>query len=109
MIFVYEFVSSIISYALDDMIMRILKMTLFSISVVFAFCSHIKNSHHSTNGLLRAARSEDYILGSMSRRTSGQELRGGERTAELRNRFERANENFSYEDDVAHLNFNNHR
>ena len=56
---------------------------------------------------MRAARSEDYILGSINRRVSGggQDLRGGgERTAELRNRFEMTNESFSYEDDVTNLN-----
>ena len=72
--------------------------------------SHIPiNSHHNHAGLLRAARSEDYILGSISRNGGGQELRGGggDRTAELRNRFERTNEGFSYEDGVT--NFNNSR
>ena len=73
--------------------------------------SHIPiNSHHNHAGLLRAARSEDYILGSISRNGGGQELRrGGDRTAELRNRFERTNEGFSYEDGVADLMVNNPR
>ena len=60
---------------------------------------------------MRAARSEDYILGSISRNGGGQELRGGggDRTAELRNRFERTNEGFSYEDGVTDLMVNNPR
>ena len=61
---------------------------------------------------MRAARSEDYILGSISRNGpgGGQELRrGGDRTAELRNRFERTNEGFIYEDGVTDLNVNNPR
>ena len=61
---------------------------------------------------MRAARSEDYILGSISRNGTGggQELRRvGDRTAELRNRFERTNEGFSYEDGVADLNAHNPR
>ena len=80
----------------------------------YCFSHKIKHSHATTNhaGLLRAARSEDYILGSINRRRGpgggGQDLRGGgERTAELRNRFERTNEGFSYEDGVT--NFNNSR
>ena len=78
----------------------------------YCFPTYNENSHHNHAGLLRAARSEDYILGSMSRRGAGggQELRGGgDRTAELRNRFERTNEGFSYENGVANLNSNNTR
>ena len=81
-------------------------------SLHYCFSHKIKHSHAATNhpaGLLRAARSEDYILGSINRRRGpgggGQDLRGGgERTAELRNRFEMTNESFSYEDDDNNLN-----
>ena len=78
----------------------------------YCFPTYHKNSHHNHAGLLRAARSEDYILGSISRNGTGggQELRRvGDRTAELRNRFERTNEGFSYEDGVADLNAHNPR
>ena len=78
----------------------------------YCFPTFNKNSHHNNAGRLRAARSEDYILGSINRRGTGggQELRGGgDRTAELRNRFERTNEGFGYEDGVVNLNGTNKR
>ena len=89
-------------------------MCHFRFFLHYCFSHKIKHSHAATNhpaGLLRAARSEDYILGSIHRRRGpgggGQDLRvggGQERTAELRNRFEMTNESFSYEDDDNNLN-----